>query len=71
MALDVNQERSRILAIGDSLHHDIGGAVSNGIDSLFITNGIHRPELANTRSLTNLYQQYNATPTFVSSNLCW
>ena len=71
MALDANQERSRVLAIGDSLHHDIGGAVSNGIDSLFITNGIHRPELANTRSLTNLYQQYNATPTFVSSNLCW
>jgi HAD superfamily hydrolase (TIGR01459 family) len=70
-ALDADLDRSRVLAIGDSLYHDIGGAASNGIDSLFITNGIHQPELANNRGLANLYQEYNATPTFVSSNLFW
>lgn len=32
----------RILAIGDSLLHDVAGARENGIDSLFIVNGVHR-----------------------------
>ena len=35
-------KKSRILAIGDSLHHDIKGAIEFGIDSLLITStGIH------------------------------
>ena len=35
-------KKSRILAIGDSLHHDIKGAIKFGIDSLLITStGIH------------------------------
>ncbi|MEM9782262.1 MAG: TIGR01459 family HAD-type hydrolase [Pseudomonadota bacterium] len=32
--------RSRILAMGDSLHHDIDGAARQGIDALFVTGGI-------------------------------
>ena len=36
-------DKSRILAIGDSLHHDIKGAINFGIDSLLITStGIHQ-----------------------------
>ena len=36
-------DKSRILAIGDSLHHDIKGAINYGIDSLLITStGIHQ-----------------------------
>ena len=40
---NINQlKKSRILAIGDSLHHDIKGAIEFGIDSLLITStGIH------------------------------
>tara|TARA_A100001037_G_C15132959_1_gene629598 strand:+ start:1666 stop:2511 length:846 start_codon:yes stop_codon:yes gene_type:complete len=71
IALDDSKNRSRVLAIGDSLYHDIGGATANGVDSLFITNGIHQPELTNNMGLTNLYQHYNATPTYVSSDLRW
>lgn len=37
-----NLSKSRVLAIGDSLHHDIKGALNFGIDSLLITStGIH------------------------------
>ena len=32
---------SRVLCIGDSLHHDVAGAISIGCDSLFIRNSIH------------------------------
>jgi len=38
-------ERSRVLAIGDSMRTDIGGADAQGFDSLLITSGIHRDEL--------------------------
>ncbi|MGH7045935.1 MAG: TIGR01459 family HAD-type hydrolase [Stellaceae bacterium] len=34
-------DRSRILAVGDSLRTDIAGAAAAGLDSLFIAGGIH------------------------------
>lgn len=38
-------DRTRILAVGDSLRTDIAGAAGAGIDSLFIASGIHAEEL--------------------------
>ncbi len=38
-------DRRRVLAIGDSVEHDILGASRAGIDSAFIAGGIHCPEL--------------------------
>lgn len=35
----------RCLAIGDSLIHDVKGARSAGIDSLFVINGVHREKI--------------------------
>jgi HAD superfamily hydrolase (TIGR01459 family) len=35
----------RVLAIGDAMHTDIAGAEAMGLDSLLITEGIHRGEL--------------------------
>ncbi len=35
---------ARVLAIGDSLHHDIQGANNAGIASLFLTQGVHRDD---------------------------
>jgi ribonucleotide monophosphatase NagD (HAD superfamily) len=43
--LGINDKR-RILAIGDSLRTDIAGAAGAGIDSLFITGGIHAAEFS-------------------------
>jgi HAD superfamily hydrolase (TIGR01459 family) len=37
--------RSRIVAIGDSLRTDIGGANAAGINAILVTGGIHREEL--------------------------
>ncbi len=37
-------DRSRILAIGDSLRTDIAGAAGAGIDSVFVAGGIHADE---------------------------
>ena len=72
MALDGVAASARVLAIGDSLYHDIGGAASNGFSSLFITSGIHRPELETTPGeLEPLYAQYGATPTYVLNDLIW
>lgn len=41
--------RPRILAVGDSLRTDIAGAAAAGIDSCWVTGGIHGLELGNDR----------------------
>jgi len=78
MALTNTPENARILAIGDSLYHDIGGAQAYGVASLFVTAGIHRPELDETQAkdqseeaLTRLYTKYGATPTYITRELVW
>ncbi|KAG2491061.1 hypothetical protein HYH03_010507 [Edaphochlamys debaryana] len=38
-------EPGRLLAVGDSMEHDIAGAASAGMDSLFIAAGIHAREV--------------------------
>lgn len=34
-----------IIAVGDSLEHDVAGAHAHGVDSLFIAGGIHAQDL--------------------------
>jgi ribonucleotide monophosphatase NagD (HAD superfamily) len=34
--------KHRVAHVGDSLHHDISGAVAAGIPNVFVTSGIHR-----------------------------
>lgn len=38
-------DRARVLVIGDAMRTDIKGAHQQGLDSLFVTSGIHRAEL--------------------------
>ncbi len=61
----------KILAIGDSLHHDVAGASNAGIDSVLITSGIHAFELktmpgskATQREVDSLCSKTGITPTF-------
>jgi len=42
-------EKNKILMIGDSIHNDILGANRAGIDSLFITSGIHKEAFKNLK----------------------
>ena len=38
-------DRSRVLAVGDSLRTDMAGAAGVGIDACWVFGGIHAPEL--------------------------
>lgn len=51
----------RVLAIGDSLAHDVRGARGAGIDSLFVVNGIHRDRIDLSRPNT-LYAELASFP---------
>ena len=67
------------IAVGDSLHHDIKGANAAGIQSAFITGGIHATELgldsfveaADLSSVQALSSKYDAYPSYVLPAFTW
>lgn len=66
-----------VLAIGDSLYHDIGGANEAGIDSLFIASGIHGSDLdlsdgvLDQDKLQSVCQREGQTPTYAMTRFRW
>ena len=65
--------KTKILAVGDSLYHDIRGARNFGIDSLLITStGIHQEhfdnENPNWNGEKNFLTNLNIKPTFLCSD---
>jgi len=63
---------SKIVAIGDSLDHDILGANNFGIDSILISSGIHKDLFENhleigLKKIEN-NQKWNFSPTYVCAN---
>jgi ribonucleotide monophosphatase NagD (HAD superfamily) len=52
------------IAVGDSLEHDIAGANGAGINSLFITSGIHADKISDHASIEKLAKQYKVAPDF-------
>lgn len=62
----------QVLAVGDSLEHDIYGANAAGIDSVFVAGGIHADELGISEAqlipkheqLERLLQEHKATPQY-------
>ncbi|KAK7319801.1 hypothetical protein RJT34_04527 [Clitoria ternatea] len=70
---------SDCVAVGDSLHHDIKGANAAGIESVFITGGIHADELglngfgevANSSFVQSLATKYDAYPSYVLPSFTW
>jgi HAD superfamily hydrolase (TIGR01459 family) len=76
--LSLFPEAKRVIGIGDSLHHDIGGAKAAGIDSLFVAGGIHAPELHLDRGgmpaaerLEELYARTGQWPDYVMPVFRW
>ena len=64
--------REKIVHIGDSLHHDVAGANSAGIDCVFVAGGVHREELGcelgslpTQEALAKLFTKYSETPSHV------
>lgn len=68
----------RLLAIGDSLEHDVAGAAGAGIDAAFIAGGIHRGELhwsevgeVDPESCRRLFARAGCTPQFTLPWFQW
>ncbi|KAF6164642.1 hypothetical protein GIB67_032870 [Kingdonia uniflora] len=72
-------DASDCIAVGDSLHHDIKGANMAGIESAFITGGIHATELglssfgevAESSSVQDLTSKYDAYPSYMLPSFTW
>ena len=60
-----------VIAIGDSLEHDIFGAKSMGIDSIFIAGGIHKDQALdvdneiNRKGSEDLFIEYGCVPNYI------
>lgn len=66
----------RVVAIGDSLRTDIKGAAALGIDSVFITAGIHAEELGerdnpSVNALARVFADQDVAPKAVMRKLIW
>lgn len=69
-------DRSRILAIGDSLRTDLEGAGRFGIDFLFVTGGLHAAELGDrnnpdANALKRLLGRSDHAPRAITHQLAW
>ena len=67
-----------IVAIGDSIQHDVVGGAEAGFDTAFVTQGIHRDEFApdvpfeqRNRRLHALGDHYGVRPDWVIETLRW
>ena len=69
---DLGLPKSQVVHVGDSLHHDICGANATGVDSIFVTGGVHLAEvdgelgsLPSVEALEKLFAKHGETPTHV------
>jgi HAD superfamily hydrolase (TIGR01459 family) len=61
----------RVIAIGDNLNTDIKGANNMKIDSIFISNGVHRSELKQEDNLSELFNKYKVKSNYYQTELIW
>lgn len=78
LALLGGGDRSRILAVGDSLRTDIAGAAAAGLDSLLIAGGIHAQEFGAAGARQPDFVRIEAAldaggyrPIAVAGSFCW
>ncbi len=70
-------DKSRVLAIGDALRTDVAGAISQNLDVLMISNGLHRDEMHDADATldmarsTAFLQGHALWPTYVMKSLRW
>jgi ribonucleotide monophosphatase NagD (HAD superfamily) len=73
-----NPAQSSIVAIGDSVEHDIAGAASMVLDTALIMSGIHGAGFAldggfdaNHEALARLEAEFGARPRWLLPRFCW
>jgi HAD superfamily hydrolase (TIGR01459 family) len=72
------ENRSRILAVGDSLRTDIAGAAGAGLDSVLIAGGIHAEEFAaiggkwpDLARVETALRRSSVSPVAIAWDFCW
>jgi HAD superfamily hydrolase (TIGR01459 family) len=65
------ENKEKVLVIGDNLRTDIKGANNLNIDSIFISNGVHRDEFKNQNELKELLEKYKVESKYFQMNLTW
>jgi len=65
------ENKEKVLVIGDNLRTDIKGANNLNIDSIFISNGVHRDEFKNQNELKELLEKYKVESKYFQTNLTW
>jgi ribonucleotide monophosphatase NagD (HAD superfamily) len=65
-------DKSRVVAVGDSLAHDVTGGARAGVDTVFVRGvGVHAAELK-LRALEDVLREHpDATPTHVIERFAW
>jgi HAD superfamily hydrolase (TIGR01459 family) len=66
-----DHDPARVLAIGDSLEHDIAGGRRAGCLTAFVEAGIHAGDLASPEGLGRLVARYGVSPDFSLPRLLW
>ena len=64
-------KEEKVIAIGDNLNTDIKGANEMKIDSIFISNGVHRSEFKQEDELRELYNKYKVSSKYYQPELIW
>ena len=65
------KEGEKTVAIGDNLNTDIRGANNMNIDSIFISNGVHRDEFKDDNELAALSLKYKVEANYYQPQLIW
>ena len=63
--------KEKVIAIGDNLNTDIKGANNMNIDSIFISEGIHRGDFKHESDLKNLFSKHNVKASYYQPQLIW
>ena len=64
-------KKEKVLAIGDNLRTDIKGANNLNIDSIFISDGVHRDEFKNQNELQGLLKKYKVESNYFQTEFTW
>jgi HAD superfamily hydrolase (TIGR01459 family) len=65
------EDGEKTIAIGDNLNTDIRGANNMHIDSIFISNGVHRSEFKDESELVALSLRYKVKASYYQPQLIW
>ena len=66
----IDNNKKKVLAIGDNLNTDIKGANNMNYDSMIIVNGIHKEEIKNN-GIEKVSNKYGVAINFAQSELKW